>query len=648
MKFLGRRWFRALLLAVGAAGLTQCVDGTTGPRSDSSTFGLTPVWGDRATHALGVLDEGGFPLDRVRIILIKPVNDTVKDTTVTMHRGDPQLDLPLTVRVVPGVTLQAILQFKSGETILYEGSAIVETVALTRLNPPPVTLPMNYVGPGNTATHVVVTPASGKFSTAANVVFTGTAFDAANAALPGTPLEWAVNDATMGAFTSGGVFAPSGKSGPVTVTATTPTGISGSATVTLVAPSVATTLTMISGDGQTAFVQQALAQPLVVKVVDQFGDPMSGVTVAWTRLTGTGTLGAATSTTNASGLASVTYTLGTTAGDETIRAAVTGITPTITFTAHATLLPPASITVVSGNNQTGTILATLSPFVVKVADAQNNPVANATVTWTRTAGFGTPATATTTTNASGLSSLTYHLGDIAGTETVNASVAGVATPATFTATTEDLPNGPGTVPIVTGFAYLRVLPSPVSPRVGDTVNFTVDSVDAAGNPTPVTALWASSNPGRGSVNASGQLILADTGEVIITATRNALAGHAKVTVLPAPVLKGFSFAPKTLTGITNAALTATFNFAAIDAGTGITSATLTLTGPTGTTKTCTFGAPTTGTKNNGTFNCAFTLPAGSPAGAWQVTSLTITGSSTRTYGTSFLALFSSTTLTINP
>jgi hypothetical protein len=544
MKSSIRRWVRALLLPFGAIGLTQCVD-SAGPRSEISSFGVTPVWNSHASHALGVLDEGGFPLDRVRIILVRPATDTLKDTTITFRRSDPAIDLALTVRVVPGVLLHATLQFKSGEILLYEGKATVETVPLNRFNPTPSELPMEYLGPGSNATSVVVTPASGSFTTAATVVFIGTAFDGATA-LPGTPLSWTVEDATMGAFTAGGVFTPSGKGGSVTVTATTPTDIAGSATVTLIPP---------------------------------------------------GTV-------------------------------------------------PAAIAVVSGSGQSGTVLTTLAnPFVALVTDAAGTPVSGATVTWTRTSGFGTPASSTSTTNASGHASFSYRLGDLSGTETIQASVTGVTTPAVFTATTIA---GAFDFPIVTGFAYLRVLPSTPLIRIGDTLTLTADSISASGQATRVSASWASDNPGRGAIDANGRLIVADTGAIIITATRNGLVGHGRVTVLPAPMLTGFSFAPKTLNGITNAALTASFTFAATDAGTGITSATLTLTGPTGVTKTCTFAAPTTGTARNGVFDCGLTLPAGSAPGIWHVTSLVLNGSITRTFGESVLALFSSTTLTINP
>jgi hypothetical protein len=545
MKSSIRRSIQVSLLAANLLGLTQCVDGVTAARNESSTFGIVPTWDSRAAQTIGVLDEGGFPLDRVRVILVFPVSDTVKDTTITVHHNDPQIDLALTVSVTPGVTLQATLQFKSGETLLYQGSAEVATVPLNRPSPAPASLVMQYFGPGSNATRVSVTPGSGSFTTAANVVFTGTAFDGADAPLPGTPLDWTVSDPTMGSFSSGGVFVPSGKGGQVAVTATTPTGIAGSATITLIPP---------------------------------------------------GTV-------------------------------------------------PASVQVVSGSGQSGIVFSTLSPFVVKVVDAGGTPVSGATVTWTRTAGFGSPANATSTTDAGGLATLTYQLGDLLGTETITASVTGVATTATFTVFAI---GGDVGVPIVTGFAYLRVQPSPASPRVGDTLTLTADSISATGQATPVTAQWASSNPGRGSIDANGRLIVADTGAIIITATRNGLIGHARVTVVPAPMLTGFSFSPKTLNGVTAVPVTSSFTFSARDAGTGITSATLTLTGPGGVTQTCTFGAPTIGTKNNGSFDCPLTFPAGTAAGAWHATSLTLNGSITRTYGESVLALFSSTTLTINP
>ncbi len=58
----------------------------------------------------------------------------------------------------------------------------------------------------------------------------------------------------------------------------------------------------VSGDSQTVAAGALLASPMVVRVLAQNGDPLSGVTVSWTLGTNaTGTLAASTSTSDASG-----------------------------------------------------------------------------------------------------------------------------------------------------------------------------------------------------------------------------------------------------------------------------------------------------------------------------------------------------------
>lgn len=308
-------------------------------------------------------------------------------------------------------------------------------------------------------------------------------------------------------------------------------------------------------------------------------------------------------------------------------------------------LNPAAIAIVSGDAQVDTIHKALkNPFVVRVTDVNGAPVPNVTVTWTRLTGVGTLGAATSVTAANGTASVQYTLGGIGGDETIRASIAGLTQTVTFTVHVRD---GKGVV-IVTGFAYLRVTPNPVSPRVGDTVTFAADSVSATGQLTPVTVQWASSNPGRGAVAANGRMIVQDTGQILVTATRNAMTGHAAVTALPAPMLTSFIFSPTVLNGVATNTLQSSVTFSVLDAGTGVTGATVTFTAPGGATRTCTATTPTTGTARLGTFDCVLTIPAGSPSGAWHVTSLVLTGSITRTFGENALATFGNTILTVNP
>src|SRR5262249_5548912 len=142
--------------------------------------------------------------------------------------------------------------------------------------------------------------------------------------------------------------------GPQTFTAS-------SGTVSVPIPATATAgdpsaITIVSGNGQTDTVRHSLRQPLVVKVGDQFGNAVSGVAVNWTRTSGSGTASAAESVSGSDGTASITYTLGSTVGAETISASVVGITSQAVFVEHAVAGAPAAMSALSGDQQTARIL----------------------------------------------------------------------------------------------------------------------------------------------------------------------------------------------------------------------------------------------------------------------------------------------------
>jgi protocatechuate 3,4-dioxygenase beta subunit len=116
------------------------------------------------------------------------------------------------------------------------------------------------------------------------------------------------------------------------VTASIQSGASVVITATGVAGAAATT-TKVSGDAQTV-TSDSTSQPFVIKVADRYGNPVQGVVVAWT-VTGGGALSAASTTTNASGTAQVTLTLGATPGSYSI-IATAGLLATVTFTLTGT------------------------------------------------------------------------------------------------------------------------------------------------------------------------------------------------------------------------------------------------------------------------------------------------------------------------
>ena len=97
------------------------------------------------------------------------------------------------------------------------------------------------------------------------------------------------------------------------------------------APSVASELNITAGNNQNVPVTTAATTPLTVTVLDQYNDPMSGVTVNWVVVSGDGTLTSASSVTDADGNATMAFTAGTTVGAVTVTATVAGLTPA-TFT----------------------------------------------------------------------------------------------------------------------------------------------------------------------------------------------------------------------------------------------------------------------------------------------------------------------------
>jgi hypothetical protein len=75
-----------------------------------------------------------------------------------------------------------------------------------------------------------------------------------------------------------------------------------------------------SGDGQTAAAGTVLPRALVVRITDAFGNPVSGQTVNWSVTSGGGSVSPAASVTDAEGRARTSFTLGASAGANSVAA----------------------------------------------------------------------------------------------------------------------------------------------------------------------------------------------------------------------------------------------------------------------------------------------------------------------------------------
>jgi hypothetical protein len=103
----------------------------------------------------------------------------------------------------------------------------------------------------------------------------------------------------------------------------------GSVTITAIGNAGApTTASKVSGDAQTDSSTKTSA-PFVVKVVDKYGNACSGVVVTWV-VTGGGTLSAASTTTDITGMTQTTLVLGSVPGPYVITATA-GLLAAVTF-----------------------------------------------------------------------------------------------------------------------------------------------------------------------------------------------------------------------------------------------------------------------------------------------------------------------------
>lgn len=279
--------------------------------------------------------------------------------------------------------------------------------------------------PARVATTIIVTPGSWSFTAlGATEQFTAVVKDQHGDTLVGAGVTWSSGNAAVSIGSTSGL-ATAVATGTALVTAT-----SGTATqnVNVTVTQVAAQITKVSGDAQTGTVAQALAQPLVVQVNDANANAIAGITVNFTMVAGAGALGSAMATTNASGQAQTTWTLGQIAGtNHQVSAAPTsGTAGTASFTATANAATAAAIVLVSGNGQSGQVATALgNPSVVRVNDQFGNPVSGTTVSFAVTGGGGSVNPASAASNPTGQAQTTWTLGQTAGAQTMTASAAGL-------------------------------------------------------------------------------------------------------------------------------------------------------------------------------------------------------------------------------
>ena len=264
--------------------------------------------------------------------------------------------------------------------------------------------------------------------------------DSNNNPLSGIPVSFTVPTSGASATLSAST-ATTGAAGLASVTATanaTAGGYSVTASVSGVTPSASFALTNLGGTGSNlVFTQQpvntpagATMPPVVVKVTDNGGNPVSGVTIALSAQGGPGTLsGTLPVATNASGLATFSNLSIDKTGTYALQA-----TDGARFTTSASFVvspgTSSNITIVAGDGQSAAVNTSYaSQLKVSVQDAQGNGIPNVMVTFSPPAtgpsvSFSGPVTVAT--DSTGVAAISVTANSQVGSVQVNAAASALS------------------------------------------------------------------------------------------------------------------------------------------------------------------------------------------------------------------------------
>jgi ribosomal protein L35AE/L33A len=338
----------------------------------------------------------------------------------------------------PGTSTQPLtitIEFPVAENTTYqvEGSALnANGVVLFKVEPvtftdrqatgagATVNTSVTYVGPGATAASITLTPSTARLSPGQTQPYQTVVRDGSGAVIANAPVVFSSSNPAVAFFADArvGVITAANTAGTVTVTARIE-GLSISGTAQVTVAITPTTLVLVSGGGQSAPVGAQLANPITVRLLAGT-QPVPGTAVTFSAPGGT--LSASSATTDANGLAAIRWTLGATAGTQTLTVSSAGV-PNLAVTATAT--PLARIVQFVSAVPSAVTTGQTSAITAQVRDASGANISGENVTFTVSTG-GTILPSIVTTNAQGLATATFSAAN-AGTYTITLSIAGGST-----------------------------------------------------------------------------------------------------------------------------------------------------------------------------------------------------------------------------
>jgi YVTN family beta-propeller protein len=560
----------------------------------------------------------GLTIDSLRVAAIRPVADTVVDTTVFFDPNAASLSLALPVPLrTASETFIVLLELRAGRRVLFTGLDTVQVSAGAPDTSSTATIALKYAGPGSGLTRIRIAPVDSVLTEGQTKQFSVTA-DSNGVPVDSFYVSWSTSDTAAAPINGIGVLHAPNARGAVFVRAVTPNGVRDSTRVTFIP--VPNAVVAVTGDGQSGSVGTRLPLPLRARVTASDGLGVAGIVVRFLAPPG-GSVRDSVVITDSAGFAEDSVTLPTVTGPQIFQAIVTGL-PAASFSATVTagaiaagqsVVSVSTSTVASG----GTVTLTLQG---KDAFGNNVTSGGAVVAFTASGGTSTGSIGPTTDHADGTYTAPFTGGAAGTATTIGATVNGTAVGTTLPTITVSAGAISPATSVVTSSSPLVTS--------GASATLTLQAKDSAGNDlatggatvvftatggTSTGTIGSTIDHGDGTYTASFTAESAGTATTIgATVNGVSAASTAPLTVVPGNTVAARSVITVSVDTILSGG-TATLTLQARDSvGNDITTGGLTVVfNRTGGTSTGNIGATTD--HGDGTYTAVFTgMLAGTP------------------------------------
>ena len=276
----------ACVALCGVLASVSCVDAVTPGGDRHALVSLQPRFSARDAAIYYHLAAVGVPVTSVRIILVRPPSDTVANTTVSVDPGADSLSVDVTVNLKSDPeTFDASMDLLNAGTVLFHGTGSAIGYGTRLPNQQTGVVTIKWVGPGANAARVQITPGDTSIVATTSLALSATSYDSSNNVISDpaytSRYEWHVTDTTFGTIPlHGGSFTGKGKFGSVDVWVEDANLLRDTVTLTLTPPiPVPTTITLAH---EIEVLDKSTTLATTTTVLDQFGNPMTGVPITYT------------------------------------------------------------------------------------------------------------------------------------------------------------------------------------------------------------------------------------------------------------------------------------------------------------------------------------------------------------------------------